>query len=147
MRSAPFPVVLDHCEPVPESGCWLWSGATYASGYGAFRRKGKNYLTHRVAYEQAFGPVPDGMLICHRCDVRSCCNPSHLFVGTYTDNNRDMGKKGRAVTPSMSQTHCKNGHELANNRYVEQSGRSHGCLICHTERRRSYYLKKIKTDG
>ena len=47
----------------------------------------------------ANGPIPDGMLVCHRCDVRHCVNPAHLFLGTAADNNADMVAKGRHVVP------------------------------------------------
>lgn len=51
---------------------------------------------HRVAYEQKFGLIPPGMAACHKCDVRACINPDHIFLGTHDDNMRDMVAKGRA---------------------------------------------------
>ncbi|MER6171321.1 HNH endonuclease [Streptosporangium sp. NPDC001681] len=55
-------------------------------------------LVHRVAWELANGPIPDGMKVCHRCDNPPCCNPAHLFLGTIADNNADRDQKGRQVS-------------------------------------------------
>lgn len=77
-------------------GCWLWIGATRRDGYGHFKLNGKAVAAHRVAYELGNGPIPDGLYVCHRCDVRNCCRPSHLFLGTCADNLRDMVAKGRS---------------------------------------------------
>jgi hypothetical protein len=79
-----------------DSGCWLWTRARNKGGYGQLMFEGvRNRGAHRVAYELANGPIPEGLLVCHRCDVKNCVNPAHLFLGSVTDNNRDREAKGR----------------------------------------------------
>lgn len=96
---------MNMVEMEPNSGCWLWSGYVTKWGYGAFRHNGKTLLSHRVSYSMHVGEIPAGMLACHKCDVPSCVNPDHLFLGSQTDNMQDMLQKGRFV-PSRGQ---KNG--------------------------------------
>lgn len=89
----------DFISPEPNSGCWLWDGAYDRKGYGQLRVAIKGsaslrYATH-IALELAGRPVPPGFLACHHCDVKSCVNPSHLFIGTAQQNTDDMISKGR----------------------------------------------------
>lgn len=78
-----------------DGDCWNWLGARVTAGYGQFRVNGSLYYAHRYSYEIHYGPVPDGMFICHGCDNPLCVNPLHLFVGTQSDNMIDMWNKGR----------------------------------------------------
>lgn len=80
--------------------CWSWTGSRHRHGYGTIGeggRNGRDFLAHRLSYEIHVGPIPPGMVICHRCDNPICTNPAHLFVGTQADNVRDMDAKGRRV--------------------------------------------------
>lgn len=79
--------------------CWPWGRSL---DYGRTKRNGRSTLTHRIAFEFAFGSIPDGMCVLHRCDNPPCCNPAHLFLGTRADNNRDRDSKGRTRYPSGS---------------------------------------------
>lgn len=80
--------------------CWLWCGYTvnkYGMFYPAPRINGKQHhvRAHRFAYEEANGPIPEGLHVLHRCDVPLCVRPDHLFLGTNVENSADRNQKGR----------------------------------------------------
>lgn len=80
--------------------CWLWKGCkNTVTGYGVVARyvdgKVQQMRAHRLAYLISFGDIPPGMCVCHTCDTPLCCNPKHLWLGTFADNNRDRDRKGR----------------------------------------------------
>lgn len=75
--------------------CWLWLGSSNRRGYGAIDVDGVLLRSHRVSWELANGPIPDGLYVLHRCDNPSCVNPEHLFIGTQKENMQDCSRKGR----------------------------------------------------
>lgn len=83
---------------VKGGGCWEWQGPVRENGYAQIwvRERQKQVKAHRVSWEIHFGPIPEGLWVCHRCDNRRCVRPDHLFLGTRTDNTDDMKNKGRA---------------------------------------------------
>lgn len=90
---------LSAMQKVVPNGCWGWLGSTNGRGYGQLSsrhgRGGSPEKAHRVSYEFHHGPIPKGMVVCHKCDNPPCTNPNHLFLGTQKDNMIDCSKKGR----------------------------------------------------
>ena len=85
----------DKYTPEPNTGCWLWFGATAGNGYGHIWTGTTTERAHRVSYELHKGNIPEGLELMHSCDCRHCVNPDHLTPGTRSDNVRDMHGKGR----------------------------------------------------
>ena len=78
--------------------CWEWQGSRHPQGHGTFNagvNSGGYTFAHRFSWELANGPIPEGLVIRHRCDNPPCVNPAHLDVGTQGDNGRDMVERGR----------------------------------------------------
>ncbi len=79
--------------------CWIWRGALWGKrkmmNYGIITNNYKRYLTHRLAWIFTNGPILNGLCVLHKCDNPQCVNPTHLWLGTLQDNNRDRDLKGR----------------------------------------------------
>jgi HNH endonuclease/Helix-turn-helix domain len=100
-------------------GCWLWTGAKHTDGYGIVIRSRKNWLAHRYAFTLTYGPIPDGLVVCHACDVRPCVRPDHLALGTQIDNMTDMAQKGRARMVREQRGEANKGARLTDDRVRE----------------------------
>lgn len=82
---------------IKSDNCWLWTGAKNLQGYGKIGkgRAGDGFIaTHRLSYQLAYGEIPEGKCVLHRCDNPACVRPDHFFIGTQTDNLEDMTNKG-----------------------------------------------------
>lgn len=82
-----------------ETTCHLWTGYTQPNGYGYVNAAGRSIAAHRLALALTGIAVPKGKDVCHRCDVRNCVNPDHLYVGTRKENMADCSDRGRHNKP------------------------------------------------
>jgi DNA-binding XRE family transcriptional regulator len=76
-------------------GCHLWTGPLFQTGYGRVKYDGVEQLAHRWGYRHYVGPISEGLVVRHTCDVKRCQNPTHWVIGTVADNNRDRDERGR----------------------------------------------------
>lgn len=105
--------------------CWLWLGYTTALGYGRYNQQ----MAHRLSYEEALGPIPEGLELDHLCRVRLCVRPEHLEAVTHAENVR-RGNGGRK--PAVM---CPAGHRYeGTNVYVRPDGTGRDCKACKAER-------------
>lgn len=123
--------------------CWIWTAGRGDHGYGGLKNdEGRSVSAHRFSYELHHGPIPEGMVVCHRCDNPPCVRPDHLFLGSPADNVQDMFQKGRAVSGWAIRTHCSNGHLYdEDNTRVDKHGHRK-CRACARE-----YDRKAKQRG
>src|SRR5687768_3267270 len=80
----------------PQDGCWEWQGST-SNGYGSIVHRQQFYSAHRMACWLAFGPIPDGKLVIHKCDNKKCVRPSHLEIGDHSENLNQAWQRGRRL--------------------------------------------------
>lgn len=88
--------------PVDANGCKRWPSNIDPTGYARIKLGRVQHRAHRAVYQAINGEVGNDVFICHRCDVRDCVNPDHLFAGTHVDNMADMKSKRRGRTPSKA---------------------------------------------
>ena len=97
-RGKPKEQLYDNIVKNPTTGCWLWQGAIFkTSGYGQFNNRALQKCpttAHRASWEIHNGPIPEGKMVLHKCDIRLCVNPEHLYTGNNSDNMIDRSKRG-----------------------------------------------------
>lgn len=82
--------------------CWIFTGLLLDNGYGHIKIGGVDWAVHRLSYVLHNGAIDRGMCVLHKCDVRSCVNPKHLYLGTHKDNASDRVVRGRSNSPRGS---------------------------------------------
>lgn len=128
--------------PEPNSGCWFWLGSVQSSGHGRLKVDGITTPAHRVSWT-AFNGDPGALHVCHSCDMPSCVNPEHLFLGTCADNHADRNAKGRQALGE------KHGRATIS---AEQATAIHESTVPVAELARAYGIswsqaKRIKTGN
>lgn len=121
--------------------CWIWTGAL-RNGYGRFRVGNKKVSAHRFSYELVYGPISKGKIIMHTCDNPSCVNPSHLRLGTQSQNMADASSKKRLM--NQKKTHCPYGHLYEGNNLIiveTRSGIGRQCGLCNKKATAKSYKK------
>jgi len=118
-------------------GCHIWTGAKNQLGYGRITIFGKSKQAHRVIYELVKGPIPEGLVLDHKCKNPSCVNTEHLEPVSQLENVR----RG-LVNQNKQKTHCKYGHKFTpKNTAIDKNGRRN-CRQCHRNKSNKLYLKK-----
>ena len=119
---------------IPWSGCWVFTGYVFNSGYGGLRVRGTpgndKYFVHRLSYELLIGAVPDGKQLDHLCRVRCCLNPAHLEPVTHRENVLRGISLPKAWKTWRSRTHCNHGHAFDENNTILTKQGHRRCRIC-----------------
>lgn len=126
---------------IRENGCWQWIGATERRGYGRAWERGRDVYAHRVMYERARGPIPEGLYLDHLCRNPGCVNPDHLEPVT----NRENLLRGEGFgARNARKTHCVRGHALSgDNVRSHNHGTARECRACKPVRKNAYRLLNL----
>lgn len=123
------------------SPCWIWKGAKDKDGYGVTTYNSKYIHAHRLALILKSPNLDQGLKALHKCNIKPCINPDHLYWGDASQNAIDSVNANTHVR--ARKTHCKNGHEFNeyNTRYhTSKKGKfQRMCLLCESARNAARY--------
>ncbi len=128
---------------VADNGCWLWLRKRNNVGYGTLNVFGGFALAHRLAYELYVGAVPDGLVLDHQCETRTCVNPHHLKPVTHQEN---ILRGNGLAAQNARKTHCLRGHLLGGDNVYLNAGRRH-CKECTNIRARKNQARTRRAAG
>lgn len=138
-------IILD-----PERGCWLWAGAQTKQGRPIIKFNGKRLAGHRLSYELFVEKIPEGAMICHKCDMPLCVNPDHLYAGNAKSNMMDCVQRGRHTTQLHPAEIAERARLLGKRNTWTRNSRMPHAVIPHidlavimAERERGVFLKDI----
>jgi hypothetical protein len=120
------------------TGCWIWTGAHFTSGYGSYSHNGQCGRAHRIAYRALVGEVPEGLDLDHLCRIRDCVNPNHLEPVTRRVNA--LRGASPLIRAHLQQT-CLRGHAYEGNRRTSPGGTSY-CKPCARENHRAWKARR-----
>lgn len=128
---------------IDENDCNIWQGPFFLSAnkklkYPLIHHHMKTHRGNRLVYTLVYGEIPKGMFVCHKCDVSLCLNPTHLFLGTPSDNQRDAVQKGRHAR--SGRTHCLRGHPYSGDNLFTYRG-IRQCRICRKAQKKRFAEK------
>jgi hypothetical protein len=141
--------IMKKSVPEPNTGCWLWFGTSIRvrnHEYGVMRINKRLKKSHRVSFEVFKSKIPDGLLVCHKCDTPLCVNPDHLFLGTNLDNNMDMIRKRRHHFHDRKE--CQRGHILSpENLVISKDGLVKRCRLCQRLAGKKHDIGRKQING
>jgi hypothetical protein len=133
--------------------CWPWIGNLNTHGYGHIKINGDNVIATRFIWKLLFGSMPDGMCVCHHCDNPKCVNPSHLFLGTHSDNKKDSVSKNRHHRPigesngSAKLSACQVSAIREDKRVLREIAQDYNCSIGNIGHIKRYRTWNGMDDG